>query len=139
VIINILNIIKTMGYGSILYIAAIAGIDQDLYEASYIDGCGRFGRMWHITLPMILGTIVIMLIFQISAILNTGIENLLVLQNDMNLSHSETLDTYVYKIGIGQSRFSYATAVGLLKSSVSVILLVTANFVSRKLTDKGLF
>lgn len=139
VIINVLNIIKTVGYGSILYVAAIAGIDQDLYEAAHIDGCGRFGRMWHITLPLIIGTIVIMLIFQISAILNTGMEQLLLLQNPMNITHSETLDTYVYKIGIGKSRFSYATAVGLLKSVVSVVLLVFANTVSVKLTEKGLF
>jgi putative aldouronate transport system permease protein len=139
IIINALSIIKTVGYGSILYIAAISGIDQEIYEAALIDGCGRFGRMWHITIPMIMGTVVIMLIFQISAILNTGVENILILQNSMNISASETLDTYVYKIGIGRSRFSYATAVGLLKSIVSVILLVGANTLSKKLTDKGLF
>jgi putative aldouronate transport system permease protein len=139
VIINVLGVIKSVGYGSILYVAAISGIDQEMYEASYIDGCGRFMRMWHITLPMIMGTIVIMLIFQISAFMNTGVEHLFVLQNTMNISRSETLDTYVYKIGIGRSRFSYAAAVGLLKSAVSVLLLVGANAASKKLTDKGLF
>lgn len=139
IIINVLSVIKTMGYGSILYVAAISGIDQEMYEAAYIDGCGRFGRMRHITIPMIMGTIVIMLIFQVSAILNTGVEHIMVLQNAMNISHSETLDTYVYKIGIGRSRFSYATAVGLLKSAVSVLLLLGANYTSVKLTEKGLF
>jgi putative aldouronate transport system permease protein len=139
VIINVLAIIKSAGYSSILYIAAISGIDQELYESAHIDGCGRFRCIWHITLPMIMGTVVIVLIFQVSAILNVGIEQTLILQNGMNISASETLDTYVYKTGIGRSRFSYATAVGLLKSVVSVILLVGANSLSRKITRKGLF
>lgn len=139
VIINVLAIIKSAGYSSILYIAAISGIDQELYESAHIDGCGRFRCIWHITLPMIMGTVVIVLIFQVSAILNIGIEQTLMLQNGMNISASETLDTYVYKTGIGRSRFSYAAAVGLLKSIVSVILLIGANSLSRKITKKGLF
>jgi putative aldouronate transport system permease protein len=139
VIINILAIIKTAGYSAILYIAAISGINQELYESAYMDGCKRFARVWYITIPMIMGTVVIVLIFQVSAILSIGIEQTLILQNGMNISASETLDTYVYKTGIGRSRFSYATAVGLLKSAVSVMLLVGANAVSKKLTEKGLF
>lgn len=133
------SIIKTLGYGSILYVAAISGVDQELYEAAAIDGCGRFKRIWHITLPCITGTIVILLIFQISAIMNTGIEQVLIFQNSLNAGYSETLDTYVYKIGMQQQRFSYATAVGLLKSIVAVILLWGANFTSKRLSGKGLF
>lgn len=136
---TIISIIKSVGFGSILYVAAIAGIDQELYEAAVVDGCGRFKKMWYITLPCITGTIVIMLIFQISSILNTGYEQIILLQNPLNLAFSETIDTYVYKVGITQSRYSYAAAVGLLKSILSVLLMLTANQTSKKLLDRGLF
>jgi len=139
IIYTIVSIIKGVGFGSILYVAAITGIDQELYEAATVDGCGRFQKMWYITLPCITGTIVIMLIFQISSILNTGYEQIILLQNPLNLAFSETIDTYVYKIGIAQSRYSYAAAVGLLKSVLSVILLVGANKLSKKLVGRGLF
>lgn len=138
-IFTIASIIKNVGFSSILFVAAISGVDTDMYEAAMIDGCTRFQRIWFITIPAIMGTIVIMLIFQISSVLNTGIEQLLVLQNALNLKYSQTLDTYTYKIGMEQMRFSYSTAVGLLKSLVSVVLLVGSNTLSRKLTDKGLF
>lgn len=139
IIFVIASIIKTMGYGSILYVAAIAGVDVELYEAATMDGCNRFQRMWYITIPSIMGTVVIMLIFQISAILNTGYEQILIFQNALNKPFSETIDTYVYMIGMQQQRFSYATAVGLLKSVIAVILLVGANKISKKLTEKSLF
>lgn len=138
-IITIASLIKGVGFGSILYVAAIAGVDQEMYEASVIDGCNRFQKIWYITLPAIMGTIVIMLIFQISSILNTGFEHILLLQNGLNIPFSETIDSYVYKVGMQQSRFSYATAVGVFKSVVSVVLLVLANYTSKKITDKGLF
>ena len=90
---TIISVIKSVGFGSILYVAAITGIDQELYEAATVDGCGRFQKMWYITVPCISGTIVIMLIFQISSILNTGYEQIILLQNSLNLAFSETLDT----------------------------------------------
>lgn len=133
------GLLKGMGYSSIIYIAAIAGVDTSLYEAARVDGANRFKVIWYITLPCISGTIVIMFIFAIAGILNTGIEQIMILQNVMNLSASETLDTYVYKIGLEQMNFSYATAVGLFKSVVAVTLLGIANYTSRRLTDKGLF
>ena len=136
---TIISVIKSVGFGSILYVAAITGIDQELYEAATVDGCGRFQKMWYITLPCISGTIVIMLIFQISSILNTGYEQIILLQNSLNLAFSETLDTYVYKIGIAQSRYSYAAAVGLLKSILSVTLMLLANHTSKKALGRGLF
>lgn len=136
---TIISIIKSVGFGSILYVAAITGIDQELYEAATVDGCGRFQKMWYITIPCISGTIVIMLIFQISSILNTGYEQIILLQNSLNLAYSETLDTYVYKIGIAQSRYSYAAAVGLLKSILSVSLMLIANQTSKKALGRGLF
>lgn len=136
---TIVSIIKTVGYGSILYVAAISGIDQELYEAATVDGCNRFQKMIYVTVPCIVGTIVIMLIFQISSILNTGYEQIILLQNPMNLKFSETIDTYVYKTGVMQMRFSYATAVGVLKSGLSVMLMLMANSVSKKLLNRGLF
>lgn len=139
VIYTIINIIKNVGFGSIIYVAAIAGVDQNLYEAAILDGCGRFQKMRYVTIPCIAGTIVIMLIFQISAILNTGYEQIILLQNPLNLAFSETLDTYVYKIGIAQSRYSYAAAVGLFKSALSVALMLIANWTSKKFLNRGLF
>ncbi len=133
------NLIKGLGYGSIIYVAALSGVDQEMYEAAIVDGCSRMQRIWYISLPSIMGTVVIMLILQIGSILNTGIEQILIFQNPLNLNYSETLDTYVYKIGISQGRMSYSTAVNLLKSVVSVMLLVIANWTSRKVTEKSLF
>ncbi|MNI75842.1 putative multiple-sugar transport system permease YteP [compost metagenome] len=95
--------------------------------------------MWYITIPSIMGTVVIMLIFAISSILNTGFEQIMVMQNPLNMDVSETIDTYVYKIGIRQMRYSYSTAVGLAKSLVALILLLGANYVSRKISDNSLF
>lgn len=133
------EVLKGLGWGAIIYIAAISGVDQEMYEAATIDGAGRLQKMWYVTLPSIMGTVVIMMIFAISAILNTGFEQILVLQNPLNLDTSETIDTYVYKTGIQQMRYSYSTAVGLAKSIVAVVLLLSANYVSKKITDKGLF
>lgn len=133
------NLIKGLGYGSIIYVAALSGVDQEIYEAATMDGCNRMQKIWYISLPSILGTVMIMLVLQIGSILNTGIEQILMFQNPLNMSFSETLDTYVYKVGIAQGRFSYSTAVGLLKSIVSVVLLVGANWTSNKLTEKSLF
>ena len=130
---------QNMGWSAIIYIAAIAGINPEHYEAATIDGAGRLQRTWYITLPGIAGTIIVMLIFEISGILNSGMDALLVLQNDLNYYASETIDFYVYHVGIGNFRYSYATAIGLLKSIVGLILLLTANFASKKLTDRGLF
>ncbi|WP_312886418.1 ABC transporter permease [Paenibacillus plantarum] len=133
------EMLKGIGWGAIIYIAAIAGVDQELYEAAKIDGAGRFQRMWYITVPSIMGTIVIMLIFAVSSILNTGIEQMLVMQNPLNLDVSETIDTYVYKVGLQQMRYSYSTAVGLAKSLVALILLIGANQVTRKISGNSLF
>lgn len=133
------SLVKGLGYGAVIYVAALAGVDEEIYEAARVDGCSRLQKIWYIALPSIRGTIAIMLILHIASILNTGIEQVFMYQNAMNLHFSETLDTYVYKVGIAQGRMSYSAAVGFLKSIISVILLVTANTMSKKLTDKGLF
>ncbi|TVR61963.1 MAG: sugar ABC transporter permease [Spirochaetaceae bacterium] len=133
------GILKGIGWGAILYLAAMAGVDPQLYEAAIVDGAGRFTRIWRITLPCIMGTTVILLIFQIAGFFNTGFEQIWVLQNSLNVSRSETIDTYVYKVGLQQLRFSYATAVGFLRSILAVILVMGANTLSKKITEKGLF
>jgi len=133
------NLIKELGWGAILYLAAIAGIDQEMYEAAYMDGATRFQRIWHITLPSITGTIVILLVFQISNILNSGFDQFFVLQNPLNIDASEVIDTYVYKVGLQEFRMEYATAVGLMKTVIALFLLYFANFVAKRITGKGIF
>jgi putative aldouronate transport system permease protein len=133
------GMLKEIGWNAILYLAAMAGIDPQLYEAAIVDGAGRFKRMWYITLPSIAGTVVILLIFAISGIFNSSFDQIWVLQNSLNVSRSEVIVTYVYKVGLTQMRFSYATAVGLLQSVLAVLMLVGANFISKRITDRGLF
>jgi putative aldouronate transport system permease protein len=135
---------KNTGWASIIYLAAIAGIDQEMYEAATIDGANRFQKMRKITLPSILGTIMVLLILNIGNILSGGLyaSNFQVsylLGNPMNLPKSEIIDTYILKIGISLGRYSYAAAVGLLSSVVSFILLFLANLLSKKATDESFF
>ncbi|MCL2059387.1 MAG: ABC transporter permease subunit [Oscillospiraceae bacterium] len=133
------SLIKGLGWSAVIYLAAITGVDQELYDAAKIDGAGRFQCMLNITLPSITGVIVIMLIFSISGLLNSGFDQMFILQNKLNISASEVIDTYVYKVGIREMRFSYAAAVGLSRSVVAFILLFIANFVANRITGKGLF
>jgi len=130
---------KEIGWGAILYLAAIAGIDQNMYEAATIDGAGRFKKMWFVTLPSILPTVMIMLIFAISGMLNNNFTQIYVFQNALNQEMSQVIDTYVYQIGLQQFQFDVATATTLMKSVFALILLVLANFASRRLTETGLF
>jgi len=135
----ITSLIKGLGWSAVIYLAAITGVDQELYDAATIDGAKRLQTMWYITLPCISGVIVIMLIFAISGLLNSGFDQMYILQNKLNISASEVMDTYVYKIGIREMRFSFATAVGLSRSVVAFILLFIANFIANRITGKGLF
>ena len=125
------NIWKTLGWSSIMYLAAIAGIDQELYEAARIDGAGRFQIMWHITIPGIMETYFVLLLLSIANFISNGMEQYFVFQNPMNRNKIEVLDLYVYNIGVGGGSFSYATAVSILKSIVSLTLLFIANNLSR--------
>jgi putative aldouronate transport system permease protein len=135
----IASLVKSVGFGSIIYVAALSGVDQEIYEAAIVDGCSRIRRIVSISIPCIMGTIVIMLILSAGSILNTGIEQILMFQNNLNIHFSETLDSYVYKVGMSQGRLSYSAAVGLLKSIMSLFLLLFANWLSNKITDRGLF
>jgi putative aldouronate transport system permease protein len=122
---------KTLGWSAIMYIAAIAGIDQELYEAARVDGAGRFRLMWHVTVPGIMPTFFVLLLLSIANFINNGFEQFYVFQNAINLARIEVLDLYVYNIGMMNSNFSFSTAVSLLKSIVSIVLLFVANSLSR--------
>lgn len=138
-IIAIANTWKNMGYTAIIYLAAISGIDQQLYEAAEVDGANRVQRIMHITLPAISVTISIQLILAIGGILSTGFEQQLLLSNNAILNYSDVLDTYAYRYGMKNGMYSYGTAVGLFKSAVSFILVLTANKITAKVNDSALF
>lgn len=122
---------KGLGWGAIMYIAAITGIDQEQYDAAKVDGAGRFKIMWHITLPGILPTYFVILLLSIANIINNGLDQYFVFQNAFNKDTIEVLDLYVYNVGLGGSNFSFGTAVSMLKSVVSVTLLLVANQCSK--------
>ena len=130
---------QTMGWNAIIYISAIAGIDQTLYEAARIDGAGRWKQTLHVTIPGILPTFILLLIMQIGQMLNCVFDKIYLLQNTLNLQVSEMLPTYVYKIGMESHKYGLATAGGLFNSVVSVILVLIANLVSKKVSETSLF
>ncbi|MBP3965565.1 sugar ABC transporter permease [Paenibacillus sp. DLE-14] len=133
------DIWKELGWSAIIYLAAIAGVSPELYEAATIDGAGRFQKMWFVTLPSINGTIAILFILAVSGILNSNFDQILVLRNSLNESASNVIDVYVYQTGLLSGRYSYSAAVGLFKSIIALILLIMANQVSKKLNDTSLF
>ena len=134
------DIWKTTGWSSIIYFAALTGISPELYEAATMDGANRFQRMWHITLPGIRSTIVMLWIMRAGSIINGANFDLsYLLSNDLNRLGTEILPTYVLKTGISLGRFSYGTAVGLVQSAVSILLVLIANGVSNKLSGEGMF
>ena len=130
---------KGLGWGAVMYFAAISGIDQEQYEAAYMDGAGRFGVMWHITLPGLLPTYFVLLILSIANMINSGMDQYLVFQNAMNKSTIEVLDLYVYNIGFMGTNYSLSTAVSMLKSIISVFLLFSANGLSKLFRDQSIF
>ncbi|BCW60070.1 putative aldouronate transport system permease protein [Paenarthrobacter nicotinovorans] len=130
---------KNTGWGTIIFLAALATVDQDQYEAAIIDGAGRFRRVWHITLPGIRSTIIVMLILAIGQMLNTGFEQIYLMTNALNRSVADVFDTYVYFVGITQGAYSYSTAVGLFKSLVGIVLIFGTNWLSKRFNQSGLF
>lgn len=124
---------KGLGWAAIVYFAAIAGIDQELYEAAMIDGAGRMKRIWYITVPHLMPTFFVLFIMSIGNLLNTGVDQYFVFGNAMNKEFIETFDLYVYNLGIGSGQISYGVAVGLLKSIVALILFSSANMLSKKI------
>lgn len=129
---------QDMGWGAIIYIAALSGVDPCLHEAASIDGASRMKRILHINIPCIAPTIIIMLILQIGNIASVGYEKVYLLQNDLNMEVAEVISTYVYKRGIVNTNYSFSTAVGLFNNVVNVIMLLIANTVSRKFSETSL-
>lgn len=128
---------KGTGWSAIIYISGISGIDQQLYEAATVDGAGRFQKMWHVTLPGLLPTYVVMLVMSIAGILSNGMDQYLVFSNALNKDFIEVLDLYVYNLGIGNGSIPLSTVVGMAKSIISVILLFVANTVSKAIRGNG--
>ncbi len=128
---------KGLGWGAIMYIAAITSIDPELYEAARVDGAGRFRLMWHVTVPGVIPTFFVLLVLSIANFINNGLEQYYVFSNAMNMNNIEVLDLYVYNIGMGNANFGFATAVSILKSIVSLFLLFLANGMSKLVRGEG--
>lgn len=133
------SIWKETGYGTIIFLAALSGVDMQLYEAAKVDGAGRWRLLWHITLPAIKGTIIIMLILRVGSILNTGYEQIFLMRNSLNISAAEVFDTYIYQKGITNAQYSYSTASGLFKSIVGMIMVLGSNWLAKKSGESGIY
>ena len=136
---TISGIWKEAGWGTIIYMAAISGVDPSLYEAAAVDGAGRFRKMWHITLPCIRGTIVVLLIMNLGKMMNSGFEQVYALQNSSVRSVSEVISTYVYRLGIQGGQYGYTAALGLFQSVIGMILIIAANKTTKALGENGLW
>lgn len=133
------DIWQRAGFGAIIYMAALAGINPELYEAARIDGASRLQKVRHIDIPGILPTIVILLILQSGEVMNLGFEKVFLLQNPLNLPNSEVIATYVYKIGLINASFSFGAAVGLFNSVINFVLLITINSIARRVSEHSLW
>ncbi|WP_072329428.1 MULTISPECIES: sugar ABC transporter permease [unclassified Paenibacillus] len=133
------SIWKDAGWGTIIFLAAIAGIDPGLYEAAKIDGAGRFRQMWHVTLPGIRNVIMILLILRIGHMMDVGFEQVFLMMNGAVSDVADVFDTYVYRSGIQQGQFSYSTAVGFFKSVVGLVLVIGANRLAKKFGQEGIY
>ncbi|MGN0802629.1 MAG: ABC transporter permease [Candidatus Faecivicinus sp.] len=134
-----MNVWQELGWDSIIFFAALTSIDASLYEAAQVDGAGRWRQMWHVTLPGIAPTIVVLLILRIGNLMSLGWDRIYLLYNEMIYEQADVISTYVYRTGLQQMQYSYSTAVGLMNSIINVILLVGANMISRKVNDTSLW
>ena len=130
---------KETGWGTIIFLAALAGVDVEQYEAAIVDGATRFQQLIYITIPAIMTTVVTMFILRMGSVLDTGFEQIILMQNDVNRSATETFDTYVYNIGRVDGNYGYSTAVGLFKSVVSLVCIQAANRLAKRAGQAGLF
>jgi putative aldouronate transport system permease protein len=130
---------KEVGWGTIIFLAALAGVDPQLYEAARIDGANRWRQIWHITLPAIRSTIVILLILRLGNFLDTGFEQIFLMLTPTNREVGDVFDTYVYVKGLTQLQYSYSAAVGMFKSVVGLILVVGANWLAKKFGEEGIY
>ena len=134
----LLNTWKGLGWGAIMYIASLTGIDQEMYEAARVDGAGRWQMIRRITIPSLMPTYFVLLILAVANFLSNGMEQYFVFQNAFNKEHIQVLDLYVYNIGLGGKSFSLATAVGMLKTTVSITLLIVVNTVSKRVRGESI-
>lgn len=130
---------KEAGWGTIIFLAALSGVDTQLYEAAIVDGAGRWRQLWHITLPAIRSTIFILLILRLGNILDVGFEHVFLMLNSTVMSVGDVFETYVYREGLIGGKFSYTTAVGLFKSLVGLALVLGANWLTKKFGEEGVF
>ena len=130
---------QQVGWNAIIYLAALTGVNQSLYEAAAIDGAGKLKQLWHITLPGIMPTIVIMLIMRMGGILNVGYEKIILLYNDVVMDVADVISTYVYRKGLLEQSWSFSTAVNMFNSVINLIFLLGTNYLSRKLNDTSLW
>lgn len=130
---------KETGFGTIIFLAALAGVDVEQYEAAITDGANRWRQLWHITLPSIRSTIIILLILRMGDVLDNGFEQIFLMLNPLNRETAEVFDTYVYMMGITQGAFSYSTAVGLFKAVIGVILVLGANWLAKRFGQSGIY
>lgn len=130
---------QNMGWGTIIYLAALAGVDPQQHEAAMIDGATRTQRVWHINIPNIVPTMVILLILNVGSLMSVGFEKVFLLQNPLNLDSSDVISTYVYRSGLVQGQFSFAAAIGLFNSVINFILLITVNRIAKRLNQTSLW
>ena len=130
---------QEIGWGSIIYLAALAGVDQELYEAAQIDGAGRLRQTWNITIPSIMPTIITLFILRLGSIMNVGFEKIILLYNPLSAEKAEVISSYVYNVGMLKAQYGFSTAVGLFNSVINCILVFGANYISRKLNDTSLW
>ncbi|MDI4645028.1 ABC transporter permease [Cohnella hashimotonis] len=130
---------KEIGWGTIIFLAALAGVNPEIYEAASVDGANRWRRMWHITLPALRATIVIMLILRLGSVLDSGFEQIFLMLNSFNRDIGDVLDTYVYTKGVRQSDYSFATAVGLFKGVVGLVLVLGSNYIAKRMGEEGVY
>lgn len=128
-----------IGWGTIIYLAAIAGVDVNLYEAAELDGAGRWRKMWHVTIPSITPVIIVLLIMNMGSIMSIGFERVLLLHNPLTYETADIFSTYTYRVGLKSGNFSYATAVSLFNSVLSFLLIITANYASRRAMQTSLW
>ena len=134
-----MDIWRNIGWDSIIYLAAISSVDQELYEAASMDGCNRLEQIWHVTLPGIRGTIGLLFIMGVGGLLSSGFEQMWLLRTPGNMSVADTLDVYVVRIGLQNAQFGYASAIGLIQGLVGLFLVVTTNTLSKKFTEVSLW
>lgn len=135
----ITSVWQTTGYGAVIYLASLASVSSELYEAAEIDGASVLQKIRYIDLPSIMPQVIMLAIMNCGSIINVGFEKVLLLQNQMNMSTADVISTYVYRIGIGSAQYSYSAAIGLFNSIVAVVLLLAVNWFSKKATQTSLF